>query len=376
MAGIGTITDVINNLPNIFYDKGQYLWNRQALHTMMSAKKAGRGASVNWTVSNGGITVLNRGPGYTVTPSTDATNDDRVKATLNRGIYSTSFGFTDNEIATVQSFLGSDSLADIVRDLFQDAYVEHLAALMRQIELDVLVGTGTASGQNNIVGFLTALQTSGTYAGVTFGGSTNAGFISNLIVPAGGNITRAYCRQMFAKIKQATGYLPDYIECSPLTATYINGIGDVQIRYPNDAQSRELFNQGALPSMSGSTTSILGVPVYENTAWGASTSASLAANADGYVLFGTRNKSLFDVLTYTPAQDAFLSAIKSGLSADSQEAVPVGLPVRCWAQAKTAASIVVNMDIELAMAITAPNAFGLMTGVTGYTPDTLDTHSV
>ena len=365
-AGIGTISQIIANLPEIFYDEGQYLWNRQALQVMLSKKKKGRGPAVNWTVSNGGSVVLNRGAGYTVNPGTDAYNDDRVALTLQRGIYSTTFGFTDDERATVESYLGTDAAADIIKDLFRDAYVEHLSALMRQLELDMLVGTGTAGGQNNIVGFLSSLGTSGTYAGQTFGGATNPGLISN-IQSGVGNVSRADIRVMFASIKQATGRNPDYIMCSPLTATYLNGIGDSQIRYFNNS-NRELFQTSAQTPMSmDSVTSILGVPVFENTAWGASTASSVAANADGYVLFGTRDKSLLDVLAYSPAQDAFLSEIREGISkADNMPAAPVGLPVRCWAQAKTAASIVVNMDISVQMAVLAPNAFGLMTGVTGF----------
>ena len=271
MAGIGTINDVITNLPSIFYTRGQRLWNRQAVHTTVSKKRKGRGPAINWTVSNGGNPVLNRNAGYTVTPSTDVINDDRVKLTLNRGIYSASFGFTDSERATVESYLGSDAASDMVKDLFQDAYLEHLAALMRAIELDLLTGTGTANGCNNIVGFAAALGTSGTYAGQTYSSSVNPGMVSNVTTSVG-NITRALVRQKFAAIRQATGSYPDYVECSPLTATYLNGISDSQIRFPNDVLEREIMNQGVKNSRLGtSSSSILGRPILENTAWGAST---------------------------------------------------------------------------------------------------------
>lgn len=371
MAGVGTITDVIANLPQIFYQEGQFLWNYQAQQVAMSKKRKGRGPAINWTVSNGGVVVLNRAAGYTVNPATDVVDTDRVKLTLNRGIYSTSFGFTDDELATVESYLGSDAIADIVRDLWGEAYTEHLAGLMRQLELDALVGTGTASGVPNLVGFLNILAASGTYGGATFGGSTNPGLIAT-VQSSVGSVTRADIRQMFANIKQKSGWNPDYIECSPLTATYLNGIGDNQIRYFNVAD-RELFNTSAQVPMKGldSVTSVLGVPLVENTAWGVNASNSPGANADGYVIFGARDKTLFDILTYTKAQDAFLSEIREGISkADNQDAMPVGLPVRCWAQGKTAASKIVNMDIAVGFALLAPNRFGLMSGVTGFTPDT------
>lgn len=367
MAGIGTITDVIANLPAIFFNEGQFLWNYQAQQVAMSRKQKGRGPALNWTVSNGGVVVQNRGAGYTVNPASDVVDTDRVKLTLNRGIYSTSFGFTDSELATVESYLGSDAVADIVRDLWGEAYVEHLAGLMRQLELDCLVGSGTAGGQQNIVGFLSILGTSGSYGGATFNGSTNPGLVAT-VQSAVGNVTRADIRQMFANIKQASGWNPDYIECSPLTATYLNGIGDDQIRYFT-AGDREIFQTDAQVPMKAmdTVTSILGVPLVENTAWGVNSSSSPGANADGYVIFGARDKTLFDVLAYTPAQDAFLSEIKEGISkADNQPAQPVGLPVRTWAQAKTAASKIVTMDIELQFAVLAPNRFGVMSGVTGF----------
>ena len=97
---IGQLSDIVANLPLIFYKEGQRLWNRQAQQVMLSKKQKGRGPSLNWTVSNGGNPVLNRGAGYAVTPSSDVVNDDRVKMTLNRGIYSASFGFTDDELAS------------------------------------------------------------------------------------------------------------------------------------------------------------------------------------------------------------------------------------------------------------------------------------
>ena len=58
--------------------------------------------------------------------------------------------------------------------------------------------------------------------------------------------------------------------------------------------------------------------------------------------------------------------MRGSLSSNGDGFSDAGLPVRCWAQAKTAASIVVNMDISVQMAVLAPNAFGLMTGVTGF----------
>jgi hypothetical protein len=378
--GIGTVTDVIANLPSIFYEEGQYLWNYQAQHIAMSKKRKGRGPAINWTVSNGTILVQNRPAGYTVNTATDVQNTDRVKLTLNRGIYSTAFGFTDDELAIVQSYLGSDALADVVHDLWGSAYVEHLAGITRQFEIDTLIGAGTTTGSNNgsavpntpnITGYAGFLAPSGTYGGATFNSSTNTGLVSSVTTGVG-SVTRALIRQKFAAIKQASGFNPDYIEASPLTATYLNGIGDNQIRFPFDQSNRELMQMPAQSSMAGfnSVTNILGVPVVENTAWGINSVSSPAASADGYVLFGAKDKTLYDILTYDRAQDALLSEIREATSkADNQPAMPVGVPVRCWALGKLAASKIVSMDVSLGMVCLAPNRFGLMEGVTSFTPD-------
>ena len=374
VTGIDVVSDIVANLPDIFYKEGIYLWNRESQLVSKVQKNMGRGPGVFWTVSNGGSTTVHRGEGYTVTPSTDSFQDDRVMMTLSRGIYSNTWGFTDMELATVASYYGTDAAADIIKDRLRDAYLEGLAAMSRKIELDLLVGTGTANDpggnpQNSIVGFLSALQTSGTYAGQAFGGSTNPGLISNLDT-AGGNVTRARMDLIFAQIAQATGSSPTFIMASPKTCTYLKGIADSQIRYEvigDSVAKRELSLRQPLETMGPSIMSYNGVPIYQNSAWGASTNSSLAANADGYILFGQERHLLLDVLPYGPAPDALISQMRGSLSSNGDGFSDAGLPVRCWAQAKTAASLVVTMDCQVQLAVKKPNAFGLMTGITGFT---------
>jgi hypothetical protein len=375
VQGIDVVADIVANLPNIFFREGVNLWNREAQLVSKIQKNMGRGPGLNWTVSNGGSKTVHRGEGYTVTPATDAFQDDRVQMQLQRGIYSTTFGFTDMELATVASYNGTDAAADSIKNRLKDAYLESLSNLSRQIELDLLTGTGTAldpssNPQNSIVGFLSALATSGTYAGQSFGGSTNPGLISN-IQSGVGSVTRADIDLMFAQIAQATGSAPTFIMASPKTCTYLKGIADPQIRYNVIGQSVAAREIGGLSSplqtMGPSIMSYDGVPIYQNSAWGASTNSSLAANADGYVLFGQERHLLLDVLPYGPAPDALLSQMRSSLSSNGDGFDDAGLPVRCWAQAKTAASLVVTLDVQVQMAVKKPNAFGLMSGVTGFT---------
>ena len=118
--------------------------------------------------------------------------------------------------------------------------------------------------------------------------------------------------------------------------------------------------------MGPSMMSYNGVPIYANSAWGATTASSVAANADGYIVFGQSKHMKIDYLPYGQAPDAMLSQMRSSLSSNGESFSDAGLAVRCWAQAKTAASVVINMDLEAAFAITKPNAFGLMAGITGF----------
>src|SRR5271166_4912409 len=143
MSGIDVVADIVANLPDIFYSEGQRLWNRESQLVSKIRKNSGRGPGLFWTVSNGGSTTVVRGEGYTVTPATDSFQDDRVMLTLNRGIYSNTWGFTDMELATVASYNGTDAAADIIKNRLMDAYLEGLAAISRKIELDLLVGTGS-----------------------------------------------------------------------------------------------------------------------------------------------------------------------------------------------------------------------------------------
>src|ERR1019366_3688008 len=226
VTGIDVISDIVANLPDIFYSEGQRLWNREAQLVSKVRKNMGRGPGVFWTVSNGGSTTVVRGEGFTVTPATDSFQDDRVMLNLNRGIYSNTFGFTDQELATVASYAGTDAAADMIKERLKDAYLEGLSAISRKIELDCLTGTGTqndpsSNPQNCIVGLLGALKTAGSYGGQAL--VSNAGLVSNVQTGVG-NITRADIDLIFAQIQQATGSSPTFIMASPKTCTYLKGI--------------------------------------------------------------------------------------------------------------------------------------------------------
>ena len=359
---IDVLSNISANIPHIFASEGRNLWNREAPLLSKVKKVPGTSAAINWTVSNGGNTAVNPGEGDDI-QSSEYNQDDRVPMTLSRGIYRTSFGFTHTELAVVAT-LRPDMAADLIRNRLRDAYLEGLAKLANKIEQDMLVGTGTATSPlggsvSNVVGLLNALLTSGTYAGQTVGGS-NTGLVAN--VQSGvGNVTRALLDRAFYEIEQASGTAPDFIMCSPKTASFIKGIGDTQIRYMQTDASREVDAISRAPLSRGvSVTSYNGVPVFQNSAW-------YQASGDGYIVLGRLADLQVDFLSYEAWGDAVTDR-EDGMVSSNGEFVERlgGPPVKVYSVAKTGSSIKFAMECELGMKVLRPNAFALLSGVTGF----------
>jgi hypothetical protein len=360
---IDVTANIAANLPLIFASEGERLWNREAPLLSRVQIESGMGPSVQWTVTNGGNTAVNPGEGDDV-QSSEFNEDDRVKLSLNRGIYRSSFGFTHTELATVASYMTTPEIAaDLIRDRLKDAYLEALAKLANKIEQDMLTGTGTATSPlsasvNNIVGLLNALKASGTYAGQTLGGA-NTGLVAN--VQSGvGNVTRAVLDLAFAQIEQNTGTTPDFIMCSPSTARYIKGIGDTQVRFPQEVMQRELNQISSAPtSMGNSVVSYNGVPVFQNSAW-------YQAGGDGYVVIGRFQDLGINHLRYSSWGDAVSDREETTISSNGQEMRRVGPSCKVYSLAKTGSSVKFAVETELQMKVKAPNRFALLTGVTGF----------
>lgn len=362
---IDVIANIAANLPLIFQSEGERLWNREAPLLARIDQKRGMGPGVQWTVSNGGSTAVNPGEGDDV-QSSEFAQDDRVKLTLSRGIYRSSFGFTHTELATVASYMTNPEIvADFIKDRLKDAYLESLAKLANKIEQDMLVGTGTTTSPlsasvNNVVGLLSALKTTGSYAGQTLSG--NAGLVAN-VQSAVGNISRPILDLAFSEIEQTTGTVPDFIMCSPATARFIKGISDTQVRY-NEPQmagfARELGLGMAPQSMGQSVMSYNGVPVFQNSAW-------YQAGGDGYVVLGRLQDLSLNHLPYAAWGDAVTDREQGAVSSNGQAMSQVGPQCKVYALAKTGSSVKFAIECEVQLQVKAPNRFALITGVTGFT---------
>ena len=360
---IDVIANIAANLPLIFASEGERLWNREAPLLARIQQKRGMGPGVQWTVANGANTAVNPGEGDDV-QSSEFAADDRVKLTLSRGIYRSSFGFTHTELATVASYMTNPEIvADFIKERLQEAYIEGLAKLANKIEQDMLVGTGSATSPlsatvNNVVGLLSALKTSGSYGGQALSG--NPGLVAN-VQSSVGNITRPIMDLAFSEIEQNTGTSPDFIMCSPSTARFLKGIGDSQIRYMDTTQSQRELSLGRAPSSLGpSVISYNGVPVFQNSAW-------YQAGGDGYIVMGRLQDLELNYLPYGQWGDAVTDRQEAGVSSNGQEFSRVGPECKVYALAKTGSSVKFAIECEVQLKVKAPNRFALLSGVTGFT---------
>ena len=359
---IDTLSAITANIPQIFASEGRNLWNREAPLLSKLKKERGISAAINWTVSNGGNTAVNPGEGDDI-QATEYNQDNRLAMTLARGIYRSSFGFTHTELAVVAT-LRPDMAADLIRDRLKDAYLEGLAKLARKIEIDMLTGTGTATSPlsnsvSNIVGILNALPgATGMYGGQNVASYTGLQTNSQTGV---GSVTRAKMDQAFYEIEQASGTSPNFIMCSPKTAAYLKGIGDTQVRFPQEVMQRELNQMSTAPlSMGNSVVSYNGVPVFQNSAW-------FEGSGDGYILLGRFEDFVLNVLPYDAWGDAVTDR-ESGLVSSNGERLEnlPGVPVKIYSPAKTGSSVKFVMECELGLKILRPNATALLRGVTGF----------
>ena len=384
--GTQVTANIINNLPLIFSEQGELLWNKLAVLVSMVQKVRGMGGpSFNWTVSNGGNLTVARGESYYVSVATDAYANDKVQAQLNRCLKTTSFSISDREIKTTASFYPGFPIADIVRQVWMNEYLAALSTHMRTIEVALLTGTGTVndpsgSPQTDFVGFLSllipAITGSGTYAGISFSSTSNPGMLgSGIDVGAtnSGNLTRSILRNLFQQMRAKKGVNPKFGMVSPKTGTYFQGIADVQLRYNSQdfGKTLEVLGNVGFVNSYSPICSVDGCPVFENSAWGTSTLTSLGANGDGYAIFGDPDKMFLNYLPYddggSEVVDPLVGKTLDGVSSNGEDVRSVGLPVRSWLYAKTGAQETVTLETDCGFGIKSPPFFGILANITGYT---------
>ena len=359
--------DVVSNIgpvvPQLFATEGVRTWNQECPLLAMLAPhmEMGRTQYVSWAVSNSGATGGFIAEKDNINTSTEYGVNDRTKAQLNRAIARTGFGFSHTELATVTT-LDRDVAADFVIDRLKDAWLESLSYICRKIETALAFGTGTetsisnSTSCNGIVGVISALLTlnaGGSYAGLTgYAGMTP--YVHNVT----STVVQKDFDNAFAAIQNAAGGItPDFIMCSPNTASVIkNQFGDTNVRLlsTNEAAAYKLGTQGVMTA-SRPTLSYNHVPVIINSAWH-------AAGYDGYVLIGRTQDLVVNVLPYAGWGDSVLLEHKQGIGSFADVIQQLGLPFFCYAPGKLGANVTFAMECELQLKIKAGNRFSLLYG--------------
>lgn len=357
---IDTIAAVTAVLPAISAKYGRNAWMREAQLLSKCVLERARSKAVDWDVSTSGATVTNPNRGDDV-QSSEFAQDNRLKMSLERATYRTSFGFTDSELGDINLY-SPEVVSDIVYDYVAKQVNSHLAALFFQMEVDAFKGTGVATSplsasSVNLIGLLSGLKTSGTYAGQDVG--TYPELKTNL-TSVGGNLTRTQIRTALAQIHKRSGQQADFFMCSPGTNALLDGITDTNVRFGNFHpgalnQSKDVFATNFAPSTWGpSTVSFFGIPVLVNPAWD-----------DGYLVAGRMDDFSLDYKTIVGYGDAVMDKQLAMVSSNGVDARQIPLPVRMYTLAKNGPSIKFVMEIEAQFKIANPRATALLTGITG-----------
>lgn len=359
---IDLVANIASVVPQMFYKEGVFLFNREAPLLSIAKKRRGHSRALFWATAFSGAGAGLIGEGEDINTS-EYLVDDRTQFTLSRAIYRSAFALSHSELAVVQS-LTPDAAADIVIDRLKDAWLESLAQLAKQIEIDLAVGTGTGtsvstgSPVNAIVGWTNALRTTGLYAGVNV--ATYAGAQSNLF-PGTGSLTQAKIDDAIAAIIQAAGSMaPDFMMCSPKTYAAVKAVADQNVRFWSMEEAAKY--QIGLPDVPVSNRPLIafdGIPVLTNSQWGSS-----GANLDGYLLIGNSKSMEVDYLPYGNGWgDSVLLDPKEAQEMFGNKRNGVGLEFLSYAPAKTGASVKMAMEAELQLAVTAPNRFAVLSGI-------------
>lgn len=360
---VDLITNIASAVPSMFLKQGQFLFNREAPLLSIARKQRGVSNAVFWATAFSGAGGGLVGEGEDIN-STEYLVDDRTKATLSRAIYRSSFALSHTELAVVQS-LAADAAADIVIERLRDAWLESLSQVCKTIEIQCAVGTGsgtsisTSASVTDIVGWLNALKTTGTYAGVNVG--SYAGMQATVVTSVG-SLTQKVIDDAIASIMSAAGSVrPDFMMCSPKTYAAVKALADTNVRFWSmDKEAQYKLGLPGVPVSNSPLISFDGIPILTNSQWG-----SAGANLDGYLLIGNSQAMVVDYLPYGRGWgDSVLLEPKEGQEAFANQSSGVGLEFLSYAPAKTGASVKMAMECELALAITAPNRFAYLEGIT------------
>lgn len=358
---ISLVSDISAVLTTAFGPDLVRLWNRRA-NLLANCVQIDEGdlKQVFWAASTAGATAKAVAEGYQVQAS-DFSLDPMLNLSLTRGQYISAFSLSDTEIAVaMRSPMSPTKLIDMVAE----RVFECTTALTDQINTDLFSGTGTSSGQPNIVGLDSALITTGSYAGQSV--SSNPGLASNVSGTDGSSGTALTFAQMQADltaIKLRSDEKPEFIVMHPYVGSQLEALYETNRRLVNIDSPISRYSTGPSMALNGADSglSFLGIPImYDKDGY---FSGSPGAGF-GHIYYVSKRHLRLDVMPHRNPFDGSDWTNESFISSGGAEDEMVGGPmisITSLARNGLAASFVVSVECQLK--VNRPMACGIRKGV-------------
>lgn len=340
-----TLASISGALAQTFAPQITRLWNRQAIlaKTLRSLPGVGQGGGQNvaWDVEYSGATAASFAEGSDVAAGEFAT-DPVTKAVLGWGQYRSAFQLSNLEI---NAAAGNIANATALEDIVGERFLGSVTKLISKINVDCFSGTGGTSSAPTIVGLDSALDSTGTYAGISKSAVTEwAGNVSS-----NGGTARALTLPILAGAEQlafvASGMEPNLLVTTPGVHTKYESLFTDIVRIPNGGG-------GPIPSFQGSTKNLYwrGNPVMRDR--NATAGSLYMVNMDEVELV---------YLPFPGASPDGVSIMNRGLpSSNGEEMESTPLMARCYPLGRTGSGVKFVVEIYIQLKVRRPNAHALV----------------
>jgi hypothetical protein len=357
--GISNTADISAVLTTAFGPDLVRLWNRRA-NTLANVVNIDEGQfpTVLWAVSPAGGASKAVAEGYTVL-SSDNNIDSMVNMNLARAQYIDAFALSDKEVAVAaRSPLSPTKLIDMLAE----RTFESLTRLTDRVNTDLFAGTGTdgVTGAQTVVGFDSALITSGTYAGQNVGSITS--LQSNVFggpdAGSGVALTLTQMQQDLTAIKIKSDEKPDFIVMHPYVGSQLEALFETNRRIVNLDMTLNRYSTGPAQAFNGADSGMtfMGVPVlYDKDGY---TNGTPGAGF-GHIYYLSKRHLDLDVMPHHNPGDAAMWEQSSFLSSGGAEDERVGGPVvSITALARNGLFSQFVLNVECQLKVKRPLALG------------------
>jgi hypothetical protein len=319
------LSDISTALSQLFAPKLARQYNREAVLAKSLTVKPGRGKNVAWDAEFSGATAATFTEGADVSDGEFTTDLDKP-ATLSWGLYRAAFKLSGLEIDAAASSMGSpEELLDIVGARIESS----MSKLVATINADLFTGT------TGIVGLVSALAASGTYANLSR--ATYAEWQSNVLGNSG--TARALSFDLLAQAEQNVfddcGQMPDLIVVDAGAFRKYESLFE-PVRRVDAAGS---YNTGA------TQLAWRGIPVVRDRNC-----------PSGKLFMLNTGKIEYQYLPSTSAADSVPGKVVAGAGSNGDAAEPTGIPVKIEPLARLGDAYKFQLVTRGQLCVKRPNA--------------------